>query len=425
MKALSQSELQNIVDTTKVLVGCRLQEVQTAAETLVLAFWSREGRLLWLYVDLGTWNPLLLPFEEKPYSIAIKKNPMLLFLKAHFMGKILRGIELKAELGRVVVLDFGDDLELELRLFPHGQNVIARTPDKKISWDIMKEITSQPTSAKEEDFRDLTTLRDQWLALRKGNPKIVGKTKGPAQKPKVSGHQKALEKLERALGKVQEEVTKKREMPWRAIADWLVQNQTLAVPQEWTTYIDKRRKLSWNIDQCFERAKENEKKTLGTLERARKLELEIESLKSKIATGVTFSEAPEVVNPLKVIQAEGRSLRLSPDISVVAGKSAADNMKLLRKARAWDFWVHIKDHPSSHAIVFRNKKSELSQGDWHQVAQWFLRMTLGSKAKSERLQGEKFDLLIAECRHVTPIKGDRLGRVTYRNARTLPVRFQA
>ena len=41
--------------------------------------------------------------------------------------------------------------------------------------------------------------------------------------------------------------------------------------------------------------------------------------------------------------------------------------------------------------------------------------------RAEDLRGQMFDILVAECRHVRPIKGDKVGRVNYTNERVLRV----
>ncbi|NJL25746.1 MAG: hypothetical protein HC902_11610 [Calothrix sp. SM1_5_4] len=56
-----------------------------------------------------------------------------------------------------------------------------------------------------------------------------------------------------------------------------------------------------------------------------------------------------------------------------------------------------------------------------QVFAWFVKNHLGNKYSQSA--GERFHVLVAECRHVRPIKGDKLGRVTYRDERVLIYRI--
>src|SRR6185312_10554255 len=124
---------------------------------------------------------------------------------------------------------------------------------------------------------------------------------------------------------------------------------------------------------------------------------------------------------LNKMEAHGRTLHLSEDLTAVMGKSAADNMKILRRARAWDLWFHLRDFPSSHAVLFRNKSANVGDGKIFEVIGWFVRNHLGSKAAQHA--GEKFDVVMTECRYVKPIRGDKIGRVTYHNERILIYQF--
>ena len=50
------------------------------------------------------------------------------------------------------------------------------------------------------------------------------------------------------------------------------------------------------------------------------------------------------------------------------------------------------------------------------IAAWLVKEGLSEK-KSQ--VGGKFSVVMVECRHVKPLKGDKLGRVTYHNAREM------
>jgi predicted ribosome quality control (RQC) complex YloA/Tae2 family protein len=192
------------------------------------------------------------------------------------------------------------------------------------------------------------------------------------------------------------------------------------VPDEWTPFIDKRRKLSWNIEQCFTKARETEGKLHGTEQRKAKLLSEISKLEQESRKPKGLGEPkPQMVadDPLKNSGVDGRSFKINQEVTAFAGKNAADNMKLLRRARPWDFWLHVQDQPSAHVIVFRNKSTSVSDAVLRDIIGWMLKLQLGPKlAKHSK---EKFKVIVAECRHVRSIKGDRLGRVHYQNERIL------
>ncbi len=165
MKAWTVSELDNIAASIGALVGARLQEVQTSDDDLVLGFYST-GRMLWLWVDLNAVRPCLLPWTDLPLSVPARKNPLHLFLRAHFDGKVLR--EVKATRAQRSCGDFGFwRSRTRAEAFSSCRNVIARAGEKQIAWQKPKDLneTLQETN---EAFvpRSLETLREQWLLLR-------------------------------------------------------------------------------------------------------------------------------------------------------------------------------------------------------------------------------------------------------------------
>jgi predicted ribosome quality control (RQC) complex YloA/Tae2 family protein len=158
----------------------------------------------------------------------------------------------------------------------------------------------------------------------------------------------------------------------------------------------------------------------GTEQRLRLLLEDIARLERELEKPVTqMVVKPDrpAFQPLKDSEAVGRTLRINEELVAVAGRNATDNLKLLRKARAWDYWLHLQDRPGAHVILFRNKSTNVSDATLRQVIEWFVRLQLG--AKFAKHAGEKMKFLVAECRHVRPIKGDKLGRVHYQDERVL------
>lgn len=413
MKAWTVSELDNVVNSLKPLLGGRLQELRSSGTDFALGFYG-EGRLLWLWIDFNPIVPVLLPWADLPLSVPQGKSPVQLFLRAHFMGQTLLTIERPEDTGRVVRLVFSHDRWLEVRLFPRGENLIASAEGKSVSFDKVRDLKTLAERAPEGTIRDLDQLRDEWLARRS--------TARGARLKTASDPLKKLEnqiaKKQSALKKVEEELERKGDLPWREIGLWLKREQRLDVPDAWIPFVDKRRKLSWNIEQCFQKARDNERKFLGTERRRDALRVEIQKLMEQKVSGVKDTDASQpLLKPLTKGDVEARSLRLGDDLVAYAGKNAADNLKLLRKARPWDFWFHLQDRPGAHGILFRNKTTKVSDSALKEVVAWFVKTQFGSKWESH--SGEKVGVLMAECRHVRPIKGDRLGRVHYAHERIL------
>ena len=86
-------------------------------------------------------------------------------------------------------------------------------------------------------------------------------------------------------------------------------------------------------------------------------------------------------------------------------------------------WLHLKDFPSRFGILVRKKNEKLPsqvliEGGIYIVEYRFLK----SKSISQ-LKGEKFEVIYTEVRYVHPIKGDKIGRVTYQKIKTLRIKY--
>lgn len=411
MKSWSVGELDNVVRALGPLLGARLQEVRSNETDFVLGFYG-EGRLLWLWMDLNPVFPTLLPWSEPPVTLAAKKSPMQLFLRAHFVGQTLLTVERPEGQGRLVRLHFSGDRTLEVRLFPRGENLLASASGKQVSLSKPHELKPLREEETGSPGRSLEELRDEWRTRRSSGRR--GKTSALTPQQKLD---KQIAKKRSALEKVEDELRRKTDLPWREVGLWMKQEQSVEVPEKWAPFVDKRRKLSWNIDQCFQRARENEQKALGTERRRQALVAEIATLlTTKVKDRDVEGDRP-ILKPLKKGDMEARSLRINDEIIAYVGKNAADNLKLLRKARPWDFWMHLQDRPGAHCILFRNKSTSVSDAALAEVVAWFVKMQFG--AKLSHYSQEKMPVLVAECRHVRPIKGDRLGRVHYAHERIL------
>lgn len=408
MRPLSLDEIDQLLGSLAIYENKRLQTVAASRDDVVLGFW--EGRrILWLWLDCDSLTPALIPSVDLPLSLPKKHTPLQLFIKAHLLGSRLLEMRLKSGEGRVVHLIF-DKGEIEFRLIPRATNVIVKSQDKSVSLRPPLELAphSEPSATK---MRSLPEYIDEWKSKR---------LKAPNKKtPKQSFEQK-IKGVERSIEKVAQEIALKQQSPYRLLGEWLAKNQTLNVPEEFQTLVDQRRKLSWNIEHAFEKAKENERKLEGTRERKKELEGQLVELKARLAQGNWVeSETPKTK---KANPARGRTLSLGTELQIVVGKSAKDNLGLLRRARAWDLWMHIKDVPSAHGILSRPKQGKVSDAMLTQASHWLIKNSLGQKYRNHI--GEKFEILVTECRFVSPIKGDRLGRVNYRNERVLRIRFE-
>lgn len=449
MKPCSISELDKLVQHLSFLEESRLQEILVSPNSLGLGFWAHQ--LWWVWIQMDPRLPLLLPLQEPPNIKKSLKKPIGLFLNRHAKGG--RWVALKRPLGMGRVLELTimktespsgveHNCQIEIRLFPHGQNIIVRCLDdgfdpkaseqKQISWHKISELkvaTEEPVNqtVNQTVGRTPAELVDQWSQWKS---LILQKPKEPCNS--LDNRQRMVQKKKKTLQLIQQDVEHKQQKQWFEVGEWLKLEGHLGVPKEWNEYIDSSQSLSWNIQNCFSRAKELREKIKNAQTKAHELALEIANLESAPAENVQEKEhlpsaaterkqkANGSINtdaPNQWIQKTGAKVRTFSlkGVQAYLGKSAKDNITLLRHANPWDLWLHLKDYPSGHAILRRNRNQKISDQDLVAIAQWLIQETQRS------LTHGSFDVIIAECRHVLPIKGDRLGRVTYRQERVIRV----
>jgi predicted ribosome quality control (RQC) complex YloA/Tae2 family protein len=426
---MTLEEVQRVCEDLRPVLGGTVQAVSTSSEAdLVLELRGGDQVVRWVWVDMKPSSLSLLSWERLPLRFKRKKTPIGLFLEAHFEGRRLVGVEVLEDLGRALRLVFrpdgeGKDTHLDVILFPQARNVIASAQGKSISWFKPKEMKAVAARTTHPHVvrlpRDVDGMRSEWL-LSRDKSWITKKETPSAKSAKVEDVQSVrIQKLHSAAAKVQQELDRRKELPWRAVGDALKASQSLLVPDAWAPFVDRTRSLSWNVQRAYAEARDNENKMEGGQARLETLRKEIES---QAKSGAPLSpQEPIAQKTAKISGIAGtRSLQLSPTLRALMGRSAKANLELLRQARAWDLWMHIKDEPGAHIVVFRERKARIIEATLHEVALWALRQQLGARFEGEK--GALWSFVWTECRHVRPIKGDRLGRVSFHEGKELRVR---
>lgn len=422
MKTPSFFELKTFVEyINEELADAQLQEVNCSPEGVVLSFYrfTKEPKAAHLLFDLDKPFPFVGFFYDNPWGGIKKTKPLGLFMKAHAVGLRFQSAEVYEDLGRVVKFFFGENFYLEFRVIPKQTNLIAATGKNSISWYAVKELAQNDIkyTQSEEEIRSIAFMQQQWLLRRGKKASSQSQTAlSPYDKWKKA-RQKDLEKKQKAMCSIQEQIDKLQSEPWIEIGEFLKENSINKIPPEWSGYIDFKKSNSQNMQNCFAKAKAAKSKLLGAEQRKKTLFLEIQQLADLSENKFSeFIDKPLKKNNIPARPIEGKLRKMMiPERDIVAymGKSAADNMYLLRKSKPHDIWLHLKDYPSAHSIAHLQKNQKISDIDIKKIATWLLRETLSEKQKQ---MGGKFAVVYVECRHVKPIKGDKLGRVSYHNA---------
>lgn len=433
MKTPSFSEFQTLVESiSEDLVGAQLQEVQASEDGLVLVLYRfvKNPKTVYLVFDLDNPFPFMGLFPQNPWPNLKKVKPVGLFINSNVKNLILNDVQLVENYGRVVRFIFGLEdrqAEVEFRMIPKQTNLIVSQGKKSISWYPVKELTEVQNIETDDEVRSIPFILNSWLTRRGVNrhkpvEAATSASTSPYEKWKLQ-KQKDITKKKKAIQAIQEQIDQFLNSPWAEIGEHLKNYGTKNLNPEWHQYLDFEVSVSQNIQNCFAKAKAAKVKVVGAQNRLKLIEAELEQL--------TDLSEPVFQKHLKFVsekqnqkqrtdrKVEGRFRKLTledQNLTCYMGKSAKDNIDLLRRAKAWDYWIHLKDYPSAHAIIHRQKEQNVSDATFVKVATWLLKESLNER---QLMKGSKFAVVFVECRHVRPIKGDKLGRVTYHEAREI------
>lgn len=409
MNSWSLKELERNHHAWDCLVDARLQTVvYNPKKVLFLEFYKQQSILL--FIDLRKPNCFIGVLKDKKAPKKLKKDqPISLFLRSHFVGKSLKLVELCSQFGRVLRFHFSEELKFEVRLFPKDTNCIAETADKKMSYDRPTDLEPLEDNYIPKEYRDFFDASASWWAEFSGSAVNLSVKEDP-QKAKA----KALKKIEKQKEKLHRQL---KELSLGTI------EEQLAIFEEFGESSEKYLKDRWaslegelwhqKMAGLYVARKKAMQKKQGILQRFEELTKE----KQQIEKGVSLNKealakSSTKADLQKVTGAKTKSKNISSDLRIHIGKTAKENVLLLRKAKPWYLWMHLKDRPGSHLIVEKNKNRDLSLKELQSAALELLK-SMG-EAGTQVIQ-------YAECRYIKPIKGDKLGRVKVTQEKTLTV----
>lgn len=436
MKALTLIELGSLCETYRALVGAQLQEVIPNDRGLALGFYK--DKITYLVVDLSNQSPGLFLFDQLEFwKKSAKPKPVSLFLNSHAKNLIFQGISLKEGQGRVVDITLANKerkCELECVLIPKQSNLIVRTINEKnqpksIAWIKPREIPPPPTILDNAPPRSFVEIHQEWLNLftQKSGPNQGAIGRESSSLDPVAQWQKiketSIRKKNKAVAEIEKDYLAQTDQKWQELGELLKVNSLAELWSDWVDWIDIRLSLKENRERAFFKAKQIRQKKEGQRLRMEVLRSEIAKLEKSeyVPPGVAGrSGQAGLVDLFKKTESSGRKKRLPSGIEVYIGKTAKDNLRILRAARAWDFWLHLRDYPGAHAIIHRNKDQNISEEELREVARWLAEESLSRKALA---LGQKLNVAVVQCRFVKPIKGDHHGRVHYHGERNLVIKW--
>lgn len=404
MKSITFDELDELVAGAQQFVGQPVSDVIFGSDVLLISFYVNNTNH-WLVADISKRGPFFLVGEGLLSFIKKQQKPLSLFLTKRLRGSEFLSIRRQEELGRVLVLEF-TDCELELHLMTSVKNIIARSDGKQLSANKVKDIEpvvakldSRPVRGAKELFCDWKSL---YSSKKTSQAEALQKDFDKELRKKNSTHKKLIARLK--------DLKKKK---WHHFAEELSEQREQLDVSKYEGFFDSTKSVDENISVAYTKAKAEAGKIKGTQERLDLLDEEIESFTLK-----SFRKKKPRASLLE--GAKGRTKKINDKITIYVGKSAKDNLLLLRKAKPWHIWLHLKDIPSAHAVMSLDKTQAVTKDLLDEAALWLLKCSLSDK-QYKNWQGVKCEVLQAQCRYVVPQKGGKLGQVYYKNESTFVV----
>lgn len=411
-------EIDKSIDDIQRVLGFHVQNVYFYDKTLVLKLWQDyEQYHLVLSLDWSTQGIYLSDLKVNS-KLKNQKKPLSIFANTHLKGACISDISRDHAVGRSVNLEFlgiddEEPVKINVILIPSAPNISISKGKKSVSLNKPKELPPMaPIDMKSIEAKPLEFFSSKWESL---NSSVRGEKKNE-EKKKDSDWKIDLAKKKKALKKINKDSGTINGAAYLDFAQ-LLETDPDTAKNRYPHFYNAKKNPHKLKDEYFEKFKKQNAKRARVQDRVHDLEKEIESLESMNG----FERSSYKIFKQKSVElkpgVKTRKFQLSSDLLAYFGKSAADNLKLLRSAKSWHLWFHIKDIPSSHMILFKDKARNVTDSEVQSLLTWFLKEVIGN---DQDVSG--YEVLMTECRYVKPIKGDKIGRVNYSHEKVIRVR---
>jgi len=406
LKPLNTVEIDALIESLDVLTNAQAQDCSGSLDAMVFKFWS--GHLSFLMFQIKGNTPLFFFTSDKSdleprHLKKTDKKPFFLFYQKHFKGARLAGVSRSQKYGRLVDFNFesetGVDLKLEFRLFPGGVNLGLHAGGKSVYVKKPLELTEFVDDYEPKSIRSPEVIKEEWRETLSQDQKNKPSTKAEGDSVKAQN----ADKVKLAKSKIRSAIAFLKSEPHRQFAK-ILQNKS-SLPDDLKSLYKEDLTLQENIEWAFEKHKENPLKLKRLEERLE--QLDHNNIKNNLAN--SFAKP-------KVHLKATRHLTLSSEVRAFCGKSAKENMDLLRKSKSWHIWMHLKDHPSGHLILSFPKNHSVQEEELKRSALFLFKVAAPKKLHAA--EQVKFEVIFTETKFVKPIKGAKTGLVQPSRTRT-------
>lgn len=421
MKALNHKEILCICNELSKSVGCQLQLVSSQENKIYLRFWDGVSHTDWL-LDLNNKAPVLLPTDKQFPKKNIKK-PWISFLTMHFINSVLQSVSVLREGERTLVLTFKSfergDQKITVNIFPRGLNLILNSQGKQVSMFKVKDFPALNSPYKEVKVRTVKDLVEEYQSKKQNqsNKEFID--------PKKE-YDKKVNKVKKSIDKVSIDIESKKNKirDLKKVGDYIKLNLNLDLDERLLRHIDLKKSVIENMSTAFSRYKKESNKISGVVNRLEVLNVELSNLLQVTDYNSWYKNhnknTSNVLKLKKDQKLKFKTIQLPGDKLLLLGGSAKNNSELIKAAKPWYIWLHLRDYPSTHGVIVYKKKEEVKRDTLLLAARELVKFNF--KSKQLKYQGIKFDIIYCEVRYLKPVKGS-IGKVTYINDKNILVQM--
>lgn len=420
-KPFSYEEILDLAEEMAQLTlpAAQLQRaVGLSLQSYSLKFFSATFGERWVHFDLQASRPWMVSTTFPIPKQKSKPTPVQNFLGAHFVGLELLRVQIAQKPNRTLRFIFGPNSEtsptfIEWHAYPHRQKLVlvagekvivapARAPREK---EALAFVDLDPPEERGWTHNDSTASYLLGPIKKKDSPGKIN------QSPQLAKAKKTLEKLDAARDDFFNSTSEKI----KKIESEIDQIKLSLTPKE----TGGGRKLN----ELYGQIKKLKRSQFEFQERKNRIRAQVEILEKTPDLGL----ATETQNDIRSGPAEAatfKGVRISLDQSwqLWVGRNAAQNDELLKLARPFDIWIHLRDYPGAHGILRGPKNKEPSPAQMAFACRVVAQLSQGSKKKFQ--PGEHLDFILAPKKFVRKPKGAPPGQVLVEREKVKRVIFQ-
>ncbi len=384
------------------LQNARLFMTENLREIMVLDFYPQLREQAFGVFDGGVGVASLHTFQKEQFTA--KKTPLLLYLKAHFVGYPLQSVCV-SESGREILFDFGD---------------------RSMKWDMVQ----KTCVLKLESRKDYQQALPRWALLdelhlkdfdQKNSEQVLVVQNSSKQK-------KLLQNIENDLKKAQEWMTQNEKGIRFFLQNPVLWGENDSQLPEWTkNFLAKLSELKGvafkkeyrktSLDRMKQLLQRQERK----IQKAQERFLQVEKENQTKTTQESFQKKKELQKQTKKQNKVGSIQKIANDLELVVGRKATENDELYRQAQSRDLWFHVRGQKGGHAWLRRGQKGF---GAKDEASQLVLQEAALVAVKHSKVRGSWIPVDYTERRYLKKPKGAAEGELLVLKSKTIFVSFE-